>query len=207
MNELTLSTALETALNRIEDMLSDDDGQAFKEARKFLPVGRAALATQPGAVGERMEAGLKVFARRFGHIYWGAGEKDCPDEIKAPNGELFKLRCKKCGEDNPKSKWCSVDAAAPTEAKPAPAPGYCKHCKQYTIEEPLPAQQDDVDADLVKFARRWEMLAYMHTRGVPFSVYDHYIGNPERLDYAATLHREYLAGELERAAIKGAQHE
>ena len=44
MNELTLSTALETALNRIEDMLSDDDGQAFKEARKFLPVGRAALA-------------------------------------------------------------------------------------------------------------------------------------------------------------------
>ena len=22
----------------------------------------------------------------------------------------------------------------------APAPGYCKHCKQYTIEEPLPAQ-------------------------------------------------------------------
>ncbi len=44
MNELTLETALKTALNRIEDMLSDDDGQAFKEARKFLPVGRAALA-------------------------------------------------------------------------------------------------------------------------------------------------------------------
>ena len=26
-------------------------------------------------------------------------------------------------------------------AQPAPAPGYCKHCKQYTIEEPLPAAQ------------------------------------------------------------------
>ena len=26
-------------------------------------------------------------------------------------------------------------------AEPAnPAPGYCKHCKQYTIEEPLPAE-------------------------------------------------------------------
>ena len=25
--------------------------------------------------------------------------------------------------------------------KPAPAPGYCKQCKQYSIEEPLPAAQ------------------------------------------------------------------
>ena len=52
---MTLSTALETALNRIEDMLSDDDGQAFKEARKFLPVGRAALVAQPGSVGDVAE--------------------------------------------------------------------------------------------------------------------------------------------------------
>ena len=29
----------------------------------------------------------------------------------------------------------------PTAAQPAPAPGYCKHCKQYTIEEPLAAAQ------------------------------------------------------------------
>jgi hypothetical protein len=27
------------------------------------------------------------------------------------------------------------------QAQPAPAPGYCKHCKQYTIEEPLTAAQ------------------------------------------------------------------
>ena len=26
-------------------------------------------------------------------------------------------------------------------AQHEPAPGYCKHCKQYTIEEPLPAQR------------------------------------------------------------------
>jgi hypothetical protein len=26
-------------------------------------------------------------------------------------------------------------------AQPVPAPGYCKHCKQYTIDEPLPAAQ------------------------------------------------------------------
>lgn len=27
-------------------------------------------------------------------------------------------------------------------AQPEPAPGYCKHCQQYTIEEPLPAQPE-----------------------------------------------------------------
>lgn len=31
-----LSRALGEAMHRIEDMLEDDDGQAFKEARKFL---------------------------------------------------------------------------------------------------------------------------------------------------------------------------
>lgn len=40
------------------------------------------------------------------HIYWGAGEPDCPSEIKAGNGELYKLRCKVCGEDNPRSAIC-----------------------------------------------------------------------------------------------------
>lgn len=65
--------------------------------------------------GALMEAGLRAIAKRFCHIYWGAGEPGCPEDIKAPNGELFKLRCKKCGEDNPKLKWCAV------EAPPAPA--------------------------------------------------------------------------------------
>ena len=39
----------------------------------------------------------------------------------------------------------SARAATPQPAaKQAPAPGYCKHCKQYTIEEPLPAQAEPV---------------------------------------------------------------
>ena len=37
------------------------------------------------------------------HVYWAAGEPDCPREIKAPNGELHTLRCKVCGLDSPKS--------------------------------------------------------------------------------------------------------
>lgn len=40
------------------------------------------------------------------HIYWGAGEPDCPREIKAGNGELHTLRCKVCGEDSPRSAIC-----------------------------------------------------------------------------------------------------
>lgn len=36
------------------------------------------------------------------HIYWAAGEPDCPKEIKAGNGELHTLRCKVCGVDSPR---------------------------------------------------------------------------------------------------------
>lgn len=33
------------------------------------------------------------------HKFWGAGEADCPAEIKASNGELHTLRCKVCGKN------------------------------------------------------------------------------------------------------------
>ena len=38
------------------------------------------------------------------HEFWGAGEPDCPREIKTPNGELHTLRCKNC--DNPRFPVC-----------------------------------------------------------------------------------------------------
>ena len=41
-------------------------------------------------------------ARTRKHVYWAAGEPDCPREIKAGNGELHTLRCKVCGTDRPK---------------------------------------------------------------------------------------------------------
>ena len=41
---------------------------------------------------------------RTKHVFWGAGEPDCPQDIKASNGELHTLRCKNC--DNPKSPSC-----------------------------------------------------------------------------------------------------
>lgn len=40
------------------------------------------------------------------HVFWGAGEQDCPKDIKAPNGELHTLICKMCGEKSPKYAEC-----------------------------------------------------------------------------------------------------
>lgn len=38
------------------------------------------------------------------HEFWGAGDPDCPKDIKAANGELHTLRCKNC--DDPKFPVC-----------------------------------------------------------------------------------------------------
>jgi hypothetical protein len=40
------------------------------------------------------------------HHYWCPGEPDCPPELKAPNGELHTMRCKVCGESNPRNQIC-----------------------------------------------------------------------------------------------------
>lgn len=54
---------------------------------------------------KRVDTALKLIAKTMRtllnpprHRFWGAGEHDCPREIKAGNGELHTLRCKVCGE-------------------------------------------------------------------------------------------------------------
>jgi hypothetical protein len=54
-------------------------------------------------VGAVMNAAYRKPPR---HKFWGAGEPDCPHEIKASNGELHTLRCKVCGEDSPRDEIC-----------------------------------------------------------------------------------------------------
>lgn len=46
----------------------------------------------------------EIFGRE--HVIWGAGEPDCPKEIKAPNGELHTLQCKVCGSQSPWGRIC-----------------------------------------------------------------------------------------------------
>lgn len=52
---------------------------------------------------ERLRAALESPPK---HRFWGAGEPDCPKEIKAGNGELHTLRCKVCGLDSPRDEIC-----------------------------------------------------------------------------------------------------
>lgn len=40
------------------------------------------------------------------HDFWMPGDPACPGDIKAGNGELHTLRCKRCGRDNPREKIC-----------------------------------------------------------------------------------------------------
>ena len=47
------------------------------------------------------------------HKYWGAGEVDCPRDIKTGNGELHSLRCKVCGETDPPDEFCWNAAPQP----------------------------------------------------------------------------------------------
>jgi len=46
------------------------------------------------------------------HVFWGAGEPDCPREIKAGNGELHTLRCKVCGSEDARSRFCLPEGGA-----------------------------------------------------------------------------------------------
>lgn len=52
------------------------------------------------------------------HSFWGAGEADCPRDIKAPNGELHTLRCKTCGIDNPRDNRCLNSPTPPSDVVP-----------------------------------------------------------------------------------------
>ena len=51
------------------------------------------------------------------HRYWGAGEPDCPREIKAGNGELHTLRCKVCGRDYSDDTFCIPTIEAHKESQ------------------------------------------------------------------------------------------
>lgn len=63
----------------------------------------------PKTARERMSlANLHDLSKRLNqkHDFWRAGEPDCPREIKAGNGELHTLRCKRCGLDSPRDAIC-----------------------------------------------------------------------------------------------------
>ncbi len=71
--------------------LEKAEAQALKEV-DFTNTVQAKTAWKMG-----WDAAVETLTRN--HVFWGAGEKDCPRDIKAPNGELHTLRCKVCGSE------------------------------------------------------------------------------------------------------------
>ena len=74
----------------------------FEDSDRFGP----ALVRAITVLREKNERLKAWIAKPPKHDYWGAGEPDCPREIKAGNGELHTLRCKACGLDSPRYQIC-----------------------------------------------------------------------------------------------------
>ena len=55
-------------------------------------------ATQAAAALAGSLEGLGAGRKLRKHDFWGAGEPDCPADIKGSNGELHTMRCKNCGD-------------------------------------------------------------------------------------------------------------
>lgn len=75
--------------------------------------GWAAIMADPQLQGARRKLSFHEIrliidhARAFKkHDFWGAGEPGCPPEIKAGNGEICMLLCKRCGERSPRDVRC-----------------------------------------------------------------------------------------------------
>jgi hypothetical protein len=107
---------------------------------------------------------LKMAAETYNERY---GDGSGPEHVICPVCG-FCQHCRDCeGEGMTQPENCpnKVRAAAPAN----PAPGYCPHCKQYTIAEPLPAEPQQPVAWLVldeqgypEFAAGWREAAHEH---------------------------------------------
>lgn len=47
------------------------------------------------------------------HDWWAPGDPDCPRDIKAANGELHTLRCKRCGSEDARDDICRAALGEP----------------------------------------------------------------------------------------------
>ena len=102
----TASWAWDAALDHQREQAGDQDEaiQAVAELDAWVlngcPGGPGKALEPLGVLREFLQRGIAPAAapalRR--HKFWGAGERDCPPELKAPNGELHTMRCKVCGD-------------------------------------------------------------------------------------------------------------
>ena len=130
----------EVLVQKVEKAIADADPFVADvlDSSELRALALAAVATAEEAhqarVAELLEANNREVERRRAaetrvaelegfivkpprHVYWNAGEPDCPPDIKAGNGELHTLRCKNCGEENPRGPAiCRATIIVPQEA-------------------------------------------------------------------------------------------
>ena len=78
----------------------------WERLRDALPDLRELLQASPPSGGEVVYVA---------HKFWGAGEPDCPADIKASNGELHTLRCKVCGKNSDRNPCSAIVSRQVTE--------------------------------------------------------------------------------------------
>lgn len=105
----------EPELAAIRDMMSVHVDN-WPEPKKFSTALKLIDKTLTAAIVRAVRAEAEVERLRHmldnppRHDFWGAGEPDCPRDIKAGNGELHTLRCKVCGLDSPRDDICRAEA-------------------------------------------------------------------------------------------------
>ena len=77
--------------------------EAWQARQVELLAANNAEVERRRAADKRLNQMVAIIANPPRHVYWGAGEPDCPADIKARNGELHTLRCKVCGDENERS--------------------------------------------------------------------------------------------------------
>lgn len=152
-----LRATLETALARIEDMLADDDGQAFKEARKFLESARQ-LSEQPEGMklvpaSPTMEA-RKHLEGKVGADFLIAYADWCRPLTASPTAPSTEA-------SEPVLKWCNSCGEGVTTFCRAKTPGAERDCPFFdelgevarTTPPPAPVLSDAEIEQAVKAAR------------------------------------------------------
>jgi hypothetical protein len=137
MNKKEVIEALMSLARDIEDEIKDMEPDASHGFYDEVLVSDNDLHALKAAIAILSSAQECVYAP---HKFWGAGEADCPADIKASNGELHTLRCKVCGKDNNKQP-CSSSMIMKVVPDAEPFGFYNLTCKQYIHAEEYAATE------------------------------------------------------------------
>lgn len=173
-------------------------GAGFAEPAKLVAFAHA-IAARPAAP-------MLVDGKLPRHKFWGAGESDCPPELKAPNGELHTMRCKVCGDGWRKSSDVCFGTAGVTAA-PAPQPSITfmyevggpwrlelngvtlsRHRTRLELEDAMAALQRALDVTAAPAPADWQVFSFLER------IRDDKAVPEQHRRAAAQLHKQFADG-------------